>query len=206
MSYKLTKKTSPNHSSRESYGHKGSPTGITIHHWGSTGQKHDNVVDYLCRKGGNTSAHEVISGGKVTQLVNHWRAAWHAGSREGNGSTIGLECRPEMSKSDWNTLVERCADIEEIHGSMKYYLHSNWKATACPGKYGPKLGDLIKAINDEHKRRKAKPAKPNTYVVKRGDSLSGIAEKHGTTWKKLQQLNNIRNANLIKVGDVIKLK
>ncbi|QBP06957.1 endolysin [Virgibacillus phage Mimir87] len=44
-----------------------------------------------------------------------------------------------------------------------------------------------------------------TYTVKSGDTLSGIASKHSTTTTALQDLNNIKNVNLIKVGQKIKL-
>ncbi|MEK5340503.1 LysM peptidoglycan-binding domain-containing protein [Weizmannia sp. FSL W8-1119] len=47
------------------------------------------------------------------------------------------------------------------------------------------------------------PAK--TYTVKRGDTLSGIAKKYGTTVAKLQKLNGIKNANRIYVGQKIKI-
>lgn len=44
------------------------------------------------------------------------------------------------------------------------------------------------------------------YVVKRGDTLSGIASKHGTTWQKLQAMNGIRNPNKIYPGQRIRVK
>ena len=44
-----------------------------------------------------------------------------------------------------------------------------------------------------------------TYVVKQGDTLSGIAAKYGTTWQELQRINGIPNANLIYPGQVIRL-
>lgn len=54
---------------------------------------------------------------------------------------------------------------------------------------------------------KPKPAakKTKTYKVKSGDTLSGIAKKHGTTVAILKKLNDIKNVNLIFVGQVIKL-
>ena len=42
-----------------------------------------------------------------------------------------------------------------------------------------------------------------TYVVQAGDTLSGIATKFGTTVANLVSLNNISNANLIYVGQVL---
>lgn len=43
------------------------------------------------------------------------------------------------------------------------------------------------------------------YTVKSGDTLSGVASKNGTTVEALQNLNSIKNANLINIGQVIKL-
>lgn len=47
---------------------------------------------------------------------------------------------------------------------------------------------------------------PSVYTVKKGDTLSGIAGKYGTTVSKLQSLNGIKDANLIYVGQTLKLK
>lgn len=43
----------------------------------------------------------------------------------------------------------------------------------------------------------------NTYVVQRGDTLYGIAQRFGTTVPILVSLNNIRNPNLIFIGQVL---
>lgn len=50
-------------------------------------------------------------------------------------------------------------------------------------------------------------AKPSgaTYTVKKGDVLSVIAQKNGVSVATLQSLNGIKNPNLIKVGQVLKL-
>jgi lysozyme len=50
------------------------------------------------------------------------------------------------------------------------------------------------------------PAYISTYIVQKGDTLKIIANKYGTTVEKLLGLNpNIKNANLIYVGQVITL-
>jgi peptidoglycan/xylan/chitin deacetylase (PgdA/CDA1 family) len=41
---------------------------------------------------------------------------------------------------------------------------------------------------------------PRTYTVKRGDTLYSIARRYNTTVSRLAQVNNIRNVNLIRVG------
>lgn len=49
------------------------------------------------------------------------------------------------------------------------------------------------------------PISSNTYVVVKGDNLTNIAKRHGTTIEKIVQLNNIKNKNLIYVGQILKL-
>ena len=44
-----------------------------------------------------------------------------------------------------------------------------------------------------------------TYTVVRGDTLSGIAKRFNTTVNYLAKLNNIKNVNLIYVGQVLKI-
>jgi murein DD-endopeptidase MepM/ murein hydrolase activator NlpD len=52
----------------------------------------------------------------------------------------------------------------------------------------------------------AAPAVPSgTYTVVRGDNLTKIAARFGTTVAKLVEINGIKNANLINVGQVLKL-
>jgi murein DD-endopeptidase MepM/ murein hydrolase activator NlpD len=50
-----------------------------------------------------------------------------------------------------------------------------------------------------------KLAKSKTHKVVSGDTLGKIAAKNGTTVATLTKLNNIKNANSISVGQVIKL-
>ena len=44
------------------------------------------------------------------------------------------------------------------------------------------------------------------YIVKSGDTLSGIASKYGTTYQKLARINNISNPNIIFPGQVLKIE
>lgn len=152
MSYTLVRDIGRNHSPRSKYGYGSKPTSITIHHWGGDGQKHQNVVDWLKGTTGNrgSSAHYVVSDDLVTQIVEDSRASWHAGNNRGNGSSIGIEMRPEMTGRDWQTLVELCVTLENRHGSLKYFEHNDWKATACPGRYSGRLGELVDAVNAYH--------------------------------------------------------
>ena len=45
-----------------------------------------------------------------------------------------------------------------------------------------------------------------TYVVKKGDTLSAIAKKYGTTYQKIARDNGIENPNLIFPGQKLNIK
>lgn len=44
-----------------------------------------------------------------------------------------------------------------------------------------------------------------TYTVKKGDTLSGIAAKYGTTYQKIAKENGISDPNYIRVGQKLKI-
>lgn len=129
---------SPNYSSGRPYGDVDS---ITIHHWGVDGQSHQNVVNYLCRDDGNSSAHYVASAGRVTQLVHDYDRAWHAGPG-GNPRSIGIECRPEMSSGDVQTVIGLIRAIRAEHGNLPVVGHRDWMGTECPGRWYSHLAEL----------------------------------------------------------------
>ena len=71
----------------------------------------------------------------------------------------------------------------------------------------PDYKKIAKAFTpkEEQKQETPKETKETTYTVKKGDTLTAIAKKYDTTVAKLKSLNNIANANLIKVGQVLKI-
>lgn len=113
---------------------------IVIHHWGVDGQTHQGVVSYLCRANGNTSAHYVASAGRVTQIVSDRDTAWHCPGA--NASGIGIECRPEMSEGDFETVAQLIAAIRSEHGDLPLIGHKDRYATACPGRWYAQLAAL----------------------------------------------------------------
>lgn len=48
-------------------------------------------------------------------------------------------------------------------------------------------------------------AKTTSYTVRRGDTLAEIARRHGTTWQNLRKINRLKNANVIKTGQVLRV-
>ena len=124
----ITKFTSPNQNARNS-----KVKSLTIHHWGSRGQKFDNVVNWLCQKRAGASAHYVVEAGKVACIVDPDRRAWHAGNSRGNHESIGIECRPEATEGDYATVAALVADLRAVYGNIPLKRHKDWTSTACPG-------------------------------------------------------------------------
>jgi len=48
--------------------------------------------------------------------------------------------------------------------------------------------------------------RPQTYTVKRGETLYGIALDHGLDYRELAEWNGIANPNVIRVGDTLRLR
>lgn len=68
------------------------------------------------------------------------------------------------------------------------------------------LGVRYRAVQDIVEQILA-GTKPNqVYVVKRGDTLSSIASRYGTTYQKIAADNNIINPNIIYVGQKLVIK
>lgn len=113
---------------------------IIIHHWGAEGQTFDGVCAWFESPSCQTSAHYVVEGGRVACLVNLSDTAYHAGDWGANLTSIGIECRPEMSDADLETVCELVAYLYKVYGELPIYGHKDFSPTACPGKYYSQLG------------------------------------------------------------------
>ena len=193
----ITKFTSPNQNARNS-----KVKSITIHHWGSRGQKFDNVVNWLCQKRAGTSAHYVVEAGKVACIVDPDRRAWHAGNSRGNHESIGIECRPEATEGDYATVAALVADLRSVYGNIPLKRHRDWTSTACPGVWDiGKIDRLARGVKPSVPAvstggasvpaAKPKPAAPGKLVE---DGRWGTA-----TTSALQRLLNSKTGSKLKI-------
>ncbi|WP_435209538.1 LysM peptidoglycan-binding domain-containing protein [Streptomyces sp. bgisy034] len=72
--------------------------------------------------------------------------------------------------------------------------HRDGYATACPG------GPLYTWVKAGAPRPGGKPAADGTYTVKAGDTLTAIAERHGTTVDAIASANGLKDPDRIDVG------
>ena len=115
--------------------------------------------------------------------------------------TSSSDRKEEDSNSVINYVVKKGDTLSAIAG--KY--NTNYKSLAeynnikNPNKIYP--GQIIKIPNNT-------TPTPTTYIVKKKDTLSAIASKYNTTWKKLYEKNkNVigKNPNKIDPGMVLKI-
>lgn len=142
MAFKwLTQYNSPNYTPasrvQATWGQPRTVKAIAIHWWGDPNQNpsFENVVSYLCRPGGGSSAHIVATGTgrKVACLVNLTDASWATNSA--NPYTISIECDPRCRDEDYDVVAEVIAQIRSIYGNIPLVPHKQFVATACPGNY-----------------------------------------------------------------------
>lgn len=163
---------------------------VVWHHWGSRGQKHDNVVSYLSkRRKPGTSAHFVVSAGRISEIVSPKNIAWHA--RGGNSDSIGVEARPEMSDADFETGAQLLAYIRRIYGNIPVVGHRDVLATECPGEWYKNLKRLSDRANAINGGAASKPvSKPSSSLW---DTNNTIKNMSSAKVKELQ-------SNLVKLG------
>ena len=71
---------------------------------------------------------------------------------------------------------------------------------------GYNYNEVQAKVNELMGKKNNNVVKPEYYTIKKGDTLSGIAKKFNTSVGSLQKLNNIKNVNLIYVGQKIRIK
>lgn len=116
--------------------------------------------------------------------------------------------------------AEHVGIVESVSGNSFTVIEGN-KSNAVGrrtmqvnGRYirGYGVPDFAKKATSSEPAKPAAPAQPaqgtageQVYTVQRGDTLSGIAAKYGTTYQKLASYNGIANPNVISVGQKIKI-
>lgn len=141
----ITSYDSPN------YNGTASVDAIVVHHWGVDGQKFNNVISALSGAR-EASAHYVLEDGKVACIIAPGLRAWHVayntyqrvmqGITDVNSHTVGIECRPECTDGDVETLCQLIAELWCDYGKVPVYGHLDFMATACPGRYYSKLSAI----------------------------------------------------------------
>ena len=98
--------------------------------------------------------------------------------------------------------------VEKVSGSKITVIEGNKGSTSQVGRRTLAVnGRYIRGFVTPNYAAMATSGKKSviTYTVKKGDTISAIAQKYGTTVKKIAAENNITNVNLIYVGQKLKI-
>jgi hypothetical protein len=114
----------------------GSKSIIVIHWWGNPADKPSlmGTVNWLCNPAAKVSAHYVVSGRTVYQLVAENNVAWHAISA--NPFSIGIEVDPNTPPGTYETVSQLCKEIATRHLMAlpsAIRAHRDYVNTQCPG-------------------------------------------------------------------------
>ena len=109
-------------------------------------------------------------------------------------------------------IVEKVIDANTVYTSESGYGgNAFWNSTRknTNGRWGIGSGYTFRGfIYNPSVKEEVTPTPSSSdyeYIVKRGDTLSGIARRYNTTYQELARYNNIANPNLIYVNQVIKI-
>lgn len=106
---------------------------IVGHWWGdpATNPTMAGVISHFQKEASQVSAHFVVSGNRVVQMVNMNDTAWHA--RQANPFTVGIEIDPTTPGNTYETVGALVKFIRGYYGDVPLKKHSDYVATACPG-------------------------------------------------------------------------
>lgn len=116
--------------------------------------------------------------------------------------------RNGIKKLVWST---KKADRVNHKNGCNMTVHRDYANKSCPGDYlYNRHGEIAAEVN---RRLGVEDAAPDAgaaqgvtvYTVKKGDTLSQIAAKYGTTYQAIAAFNGIKNPNVIRVGQKIKI-
>lgn len=106
---------------------------IVIHWWDDPAKKPviQGVINHFKNPAIEVSAHYVVSGDRIVQMVKESDTAWHA--RQANPYSIGIEIDPNTPGNTYATVARLVREIRARHGNLPLKKHNEFNQTSCPG-------------------------------------------------------------------------
>lgn len=200
---------------------------IVIHHMSGvlSAKRCGEIFQNPSRKA--SSNYGIGKDGEVFLYVDEKDRSWCSSSKEIDSQAITIECSNSLVGGNWpvsnkvyNKLIELCVDICKRNGIKELtwtgdkngtlVCHYMFASTSCPGPFlKSKMPEIAKEVTKRLNPNYQEPIledKEITYIVQKGDTLSKIAQKFNTNFVSIQKLNNIKNPNLIYVGQELRIK
>jgi len=170
-----------------------------------------SAISWFRNPRSNVSAHYVVSySGRITRMLRDSDIGWHV--RGWNSRAIGIESEGYAARNGWTT-----AQLQKI-AQLTAYLCARYRIPvdrthivghievpgnnhSDPGPHFPwsRFMNMVRGGSSAGSSAPT-PTSSSTYVVRSGDTLSGIASRYGVSVSELVAANNLRSANRIYVG------
>ena len=179
----------------ENDAYKPSPGDWILYDWDDSGRgDNTNGPDHV-------GIVENVSGSKIKVIEGNYSKAVKERTLSVNGRYIRGFVAPKysaMATSEKKKTVDQLAQ-EVIAGKWGTGSTRKKKLEAAGYNYDAVQKRVNEILADQKKK------KTITYTVKKGDTLSAIAQKYGTTVKAIAAENKISDVNLIRVGQKLKI-
>ncbi|MET0536110.1 MAG: LysM peptidoglycan-binding domain-containing protein [Steroidobacter sp.] len=138
-------------------------------------------------------------------------------STEGAGEVVLAESQHRVESGETLSIIASRYGVSqtalaEANDLRRPYRLQAGQVLVLPERAGrPASGPVVAQVPKETPAPAVKPTPPTgvvgteRYVVRRGDTLSKIAKKHGLSEESLMEMNNIRNRQFIYEGQVLAL-
>lgn len=108
---------------------------------------------------------------------------------------------PTVYRLASNHSSEKATEVQTVKKTSSSSKSSQAKKKSSASSASSKKDDSAKTSSSSSEKYT-----PKTYVVKTGDTLTSIAEKHGLTVDQLAKLNNLKDTSNVNIGQTLKLK
>lgn len=182
-----------------------------------------------------SSNYGVGTDGKIGMYVEEKDRSWCSSNAANDNRAVTIEVASDtkhpyaVNDSAFAALLDLVTDICKRNGIKKLVwstkkadrvnhkngcnmtVHRDYANKSCPGDYlYNRHGEIAAEVN---RRLGVADTAPDAgaaqgvtvYTVKKGDTLSQIAAKYGTTYQAIAAYNGIKNPNAIRVGQKIKI-
>ncbi len=152
-------------------------------------------------------------GWRLTLLIKNPvdNVAWHAGNWEINQQSIGIETAgnflaEELPEKACLLLADYFRSYDKsIGGALSFFFHSQFSATACPGRIKERIALIVDMVNNPSKYEYLK--EDQNMAAEEQKQIQELSQKVGTQNQAIISLTELRNQDLATMtaqGETIK--
>ena len=153
---------------------------------------HDLISDRLELT--SNSFRKVAKGGKGSYSGGSGSGGWY---RVRQGDTL-----EKIARRNGTTVRRLC----QLNGIKETKILHPGDRLRVSGSAASKPSTSSQASPTSQTSTTSQASSPSTYTVRSGDTLSKIAKRHGTTVRRLCELNGIKETSTLRVGQKLKLR